>query len=104
MCRAKSNFNLLLQLAGWGQLILLAALFWLSIDRHAHEQIHVDHQGDDSQCAVTWLAQGKVSFVAAAVPIAFFATEEFFLLWRAGACFVPRAPHSFPFACGPPQV
>lgn len=102
--RAKSHFNLLLQLAGWGQLILLAGLLWLSGDRHAHQKIHADHHGDDSHCAVTWLAQGKFSFVAAAAPVAHFATEEFFLLWRAGDRFVLVAPHSFPFACGPPQA
>lgn len=92
------------RLAGGLQLLLLATLLWLRVDAHAHAQLHEGQHQAETQCAVTWLAQGQFSFVAPVVVTTDCPPEIFLLPALLVAGPVARAAHTLPFSCGPPQV
>lgn len=92
------------RVAGGLQLLLLTAMLWLRVDAHAHEQIHAGQHQTESQCVVTWLAQGQFSFLVPAVATVYYPAEIFSLPTLPVTAAVAPATHLLPFSCGPPAA
>jgi hypothetical protein len=85
------------------QFLLLAVLLWLCMDADAHARLHERAGSTDDQCAVTLLAQGKVSLATPVTLTDGAPAQIIFLPALPATRLVCDAPYWHPYPCGPPR-